>query len=199
MLKKKDWKELLQEFSDKVGKRELLIQSKIDGLQEQGAAIQTKIKENSNHMIELEMNGDMGGAEKVKNENRQLRLQLEEIQDSIAGYESQFGTSHDFFIKDLDKIRDAANKAEEERTQWRDDTISKRNDLEAKIKKFEEQILEINHELRISKTIKEELCRSSYLTLIDPRANSLSDYDKSNFMKCWLSGVETEHFFKRNA
>lgn len=196
MLKNKDWKELMQEFNDKVDKRENLIQSNIDGLQEKAQVIQTKIKENSDLMIESEMNEDTNGVENFKKENRRLRLDFEEIKDSIAGYENQLGTSRNFFAQDLDKIRVAANKAEEERIRWTNDTVSKRKDLESKTKEIEKQINEINYELRCSRSVTEQLDHYHHLTTLDPRAKTLNDYEKKSFINSWLSGDNVERYFK---
>ncbi|WP_422657362.1 hypothetical protein ACK8P5_16570 [Paenibacillus sp. EC2-1] len=198
MLKKKDWKELLQEFSDKVEKREQLIQSNINGLQEQVAVIQAKIKENSDQMIEFEMSEDnTSGVEKFKKENRKLRLELEEIQDSIAGYENQLGTSRDFYGKDLDKIRDAANKAEEERIRLEQESFSKRDALKSKIKEIEKQINEIECETIGRSSIEILLNHYPYLATIDPRAYSLKDHGKHLFIRSWLAGHDTEQYFKK--
>ncbi|WP_019913185.1 hypothetical protein [Paenibacillus sp. HW567] len=196
MFKNKDWKELMQEFKDKVDKREVLIQSNIDGLQEKVEVIKGKIKDNADKMIEAEMNEDTNGLEKFKKENRKLRLDLEEIQDSIAGYETQIGTSRNLFVKDLDKIRDAANKAEEERIRWTDEIVSKRKDLESEIKEIEKQISEINNELIFSRAVTEQLEYSSYLIYIDPRSKSLKDYEKKSFINSWLSGDSLDRYFK---
>lgn len=195
MLKKKDWKELLQEFSDKVDKREKLIKGKIDDLQEQEQIIQTKIKDNSDQMIELEMNEDTGGVEKFKKENRTLRDELEEIKDAISGYENQLGTSHDHYARDLDKIRVAANKAEEERIQRDQDTRSRRDGLEAKIDELKKQIEQINHELRFSRTTVEDL--RWQLSHIDRRASKLPFHEQENFIKRWLADGDTESFFNK--
>jgi len=196
MLKKRDWKELLQEFRDKVEKRENLIQSKIDGLQEQAASIHAKIKENSDQMIDFEMNEDFVGVEKFKKENRKLRTELEEIQDSIAGYESQLGTSRDHFAKDLDKVRDAANRADEEQKRWQEESVSKREALEAEIEELTKQIKEINFNLQIRRTAAEEMNQFQYLYSIEPRAVDLREYLRPGFLKSWLRGHDTADYFK---
>ncbi|WP_342439976.1 hypothetical protein NSS79_15210 [Paenibacillus sp. FSL L8-0436] len=196
MLKSKGWKELMQEFNDKVDKRESLIQSNIDGLQEKAQVIETKIKENSDQMIESEMNEDNNGVEKFKKENRRLRLELEEIQDSISGYENQLGTSRAFYAKDLEKVRIAANKAEEERIRRTDEIISKRKDLESEIKGIEKQISEINNELIFSRSVTDQMDNYSYLVTLDPRTKNLKDYGKGEFIKSWLSGDDVERYFK---
>lgn len=200
MLKKKDWKELLQEFIDKVNKREELIQSKIDGLQEQAASIQAKIQENSDQMIDLEMNEDFVGVEKFKKENRKLRTELEEIQDSIAGYKSQLGTSRDHFAKDLDKVREAANRADEEQKRWLEESISKRKALEAEIEELTKQVKEINFNLQISRTAAEEMDSYHYLIHIEPRALDLKEYLRPGFLKSWLQGRDDteDQYFKNN-
>lgn len=197
MLKKKDWKEMIQEFSDKVDKREKLIQGKIDDLQEQAQIIETKIKDNSGRMIELEMEGDTGGVATIKKENRDLRIELEGIQDAIEGYKSQLGTARDYYAKDLEKIRAAVNKAEEEHIQWGKDTRAKRDDLESKIDELKQQVEQINNELRFARTISEEM-EWGYIKHIDPRVDSLKDYEKQNFIKSWMAGHDTERFFKEN-
>lgn len=196
MLKKKDWKELLREFGDKVEKRENLIQSKIDGLQEQAKIIQAKIKANSDQMIDLEMNEDTSGVEKLKKENRKLRAELEEIQDSITGYESQLGTSRDHFAKDLDKVRDAANKADEEQKRWQEESVSKRKALEAEIEELTKQVKDINFNLQISRTAAEEMDSFHYLLHIEPRALDLKEYLRPGFLKSWLRGHDTADYFK---
>ncbi|MFF2907678.1 hypothetical protein [Paenibacillus sp. NPDC057934] len=196
MLKSKSWKELMQEFVDKVNKRENLIQSNIDELQEKAQVIQTKIKENSDLMIEAEMNEDTNGVEKFKKENRKLRLDIEEIQDSIAGYENQVGTSRNFFSKDLDKVRDAAIKAEEERKRWTEDTVSKRKDLESQIKELKNQISGINNELIFSRSVTQELEYSSYLGYIEPRTKSVRLHETKSLINSWLSGYSLDGYFK---
>ncbi|MHA2852851.1 hypothetical protein ACXZ7E_02605 [Paenibacillus lautus] len=195
MLKKKDWKELMQEFVDKVDKREQLIQDKIDELKKQGAIIQTKIRENSDQMIELEMNEDTNSVEKFKKENRNLRLQLDEIQDSISGYESQLGTSRDYYAKDWDKIRAAAKKAEEDRIIQEKAANAEIDDLQAKIDELKEQREQKKRKLQFSRTTIEEL--SGQLRHIDPRAIQLSHYTQQAFIKTWLHGGNTESYFEK--
>ncbi|MED5015943.1 hypothetical protein P9847_01345 [Paenibacillus chibensis] len=197
MLKKKDWKEMIQEFSDKVDKREKLIRGKIDELKEQEEIIQTKIKDNSGRMIELEMEGDTSGVTTIKKENRDMRIELEEVQDAIEGYKSQLGTARDYYAKDLEKIRAAVNKAEEEHFQWKQDTRSRRDGLEAKIEDLKKQVEQINNEIVFTRTISEEM-EWGYITRIDPRVDSLKDYEKQNFIKSWMSGHDTERFFKKD-
>ncbi|PQP89669.1 hypothetical protein [Paenibacillus sp. AR247] len=197
MLKKKDWKELMQESIEKVDKREQLIQGKINDLQEQEEVIQTKIKDNSSRMIELEMDGDTGGVATIKKENRDLRIELQEIQDSIEGYKGQLGTARDYYAKDMDKIRAAANKAEEERLQQRKADHARLDELQAQIDELEKQMEKTRNELRFSRSVSEELTHFSYLNHIDSRAYSLSAYEQQSFIKSWLAGEDTESYFNK--
>ena len=187
MLKSKSWKELMQEFNDKVDKRENLIQSKIDDLQEKAQVIETKIKDNADQMIEAEMSEDLNGAEKYKKENRRLRLELEEIQDSIAGYENQLGSSRAFYAKDLEKVRIAANKDEEERIRWTNEIRSKKEGLESKIKEIEKEISEIVYELKCSRSVAEQMDNYYLLTTLDPRAKTLKELDKTFFIRSCIT------------
>ncbi|MEK5641940.1 hypothetical protein BK138_08510 [Paenibacillus rhizosphaerae] len=195
MLKKKDWKELLQEFLDKVDKREQLIQGKIDDLQEQAQIIKTKIKDNSDQMIELEMSEDTTGIEKFKKENRTLRIELEEIQDSIDGYKTQLGTSRDYYAKDMEKIRAAANKAEEERLQQYNANHARLDELQAQIDELKKQMENTRYELRASRTTVEDLKWKFHL--IDPRLGEIPSYEQENFIKIWLAGEDTERYFDK--
>lgn len=189
MLKKKDWKELLQEFSNKVDKREQLIKGKIEDLKEQEEVIQTKIKDNSGRMIELEMDGDTSGVAAIKKENRDFRIELEEIQDSIEGYKSQLGTARDYYANDLDKIRTAANKAEEERLQQDKANYARLDELQAKIDELKEQMEKTRNELQFRRTTVEDLKWQFHH--IDPRVSKIPDYEKENFIKMWLAGEDT--------
>lgn len=186
MFKNKDWKELLQEFIDKVDAREELIQSKIDGFHEQGASINAKIRENSARMIELEMAGDTGAVEKFKKENQKLRLELEEIKDSVAGYANQLGTSRDQYAGDLKKIQLAAKKAEEERLEQERMSMARLDELEAEIDKLKEQMEQTKNELRYGRTTAEDL--KWQFRHIDPRVTKLPDYEQEQVIKSWLAG-----------
>lgn len=194
MLKKKDWKELLQEFTDKVDKRERLIQSKINGFEEQARVIKVKIKENSAQMIELEMS-ENSNVERFKKENQKLRLELEEIRDSISGYENQLGTSRNFYAKDLDKVRDAANKAEEERLEEVKADYALLDDLEAKMDEIKKKMEQTRNKLQFSRTTVEDLKWN--FSNIDSRVTNLSYHEQEYAIKSWLSGGDIESFFKK--
>lgn len=199
MLKKKDWKELMQEFIDKVNKREQMIQSKIDDLKKQERTIQAQIKNNSGHMIELEMNEDMSSAEKIKKENKQLRLQIEEIQDSIAGYENQLGTSRDLYAKDLDKIRTAVKKAEEERVQRGKDLFAEMDEVDEKIEALKKEREQLSNDYHFNNARKERHSLEQYIEYLDSRAGTIEYADREQFILRWLSGNtdEIDNFFKK--
>lgn len=197
MLKKKEWKELIEEVGRKIDKREQMIESKIADLQEQGNSIQAKIKDNSGRMIEFEMEGDTAGVEVIKKENKELRNELEEIQDSIAGYQNQLGTSREYYAKDMDKIRAAVKKAEEERLQRDKIAFARLDELQAKMDELKKQMEKTRFELQISRPVSEELTSFQYIVLIDQRAYyQLKEYERQSFIKSWLSGDDTERYFK---
>lgn len=199
MLKKKDWKELMQELKNKVDEREQMISNKIDDLRNQGQAVQMKIKENNAQMIEFEMNEDMNSAEKIKKENKQLRLQLEEIQDSISGYENQLGSSYGHYAKDMDKIRVAVNKATEERVQHRKDLSARMDEVDGEIDTLKKEREKLLNEYHFSGAVTETSSLLSYIEYLDPRAKNIDYRDREQFILRWLSGDpnQIESFFKK--
>lgn len=198
MFKKKTLQQHIDEFTRKVDSRESKIYSKIRELEEQASSIQSQIKSQSAKIVELELNG--GSPEQVdvaKKSNRELRLQLEEIQDSIGGYQSQLEHGPSLYAEDLEKIRQAAKDATADRKKEMEELSSTIDDKKAQIKALEKELDQIRHKWNALYQYDDYYTFSSMLSYIDPRTTKLRESEKESFLRHWLSGSthNIERFF----
>lgn len=198
MLKKKTLQQHINEFRNKVDSRESKIRSKIESLEEQASAMQIQIKTQGAKIVELELSGNNSGQiDEMKKSNRELRLQLEEVQDSIGGYQNQLEHGPSLYAEDLEGIRQAANEAASDRKKEMEELMSKANDVKSQIESLKKELEQINHKWYVLYQYDDYYTFSSFLSYIDPRVTQLRDTEKDRFLKHWLSGSSSlENFFK---
>ncbi|MNW38873.1 hypothetical protein D3C74_159510 [compost metagenome] len=198
MFEKKTLQQHINEFTRKVDSRESKIHSKIRELEDQVESIQSQIKSQAAKIVELELNG--GSPEQVdvtKKSNRELRLQLEEIQDSIRGYQSQLEHAPSLYAEDLKTIRQAAKDATADRKKEMEELSSKVDDKKAQIESLQKELEQIKHEWNVLYHHDDYYTFSSMLSYIDPRVTKLDHSKKEQFLKDWLSGSSSlERYFK---
>lgn len=188
----------ISEFKNKVASRESKVATKIRSLEEQASAIQVQIKSQTDKIVELDLNGDdPKKIDEVKKTNRELRLQLEEIQDSIVGYRNQLEHNSTLYDKDLEGIRQAAHKAAADRKMEKGKLDSTISDKEAQIQTLEKEVAKIRTEAYILGQYDDYYTLSSILSYIDPRAAKLSHSEQDRFIKEWVSGSSSlDRYFK---
>lgn len=198
MFKKKTLQQHINEFRNKVDSRESTILSRIKSLEEQASAIQTQIKSQSAKIVDLELNGNNSGQiDDIKKSNRQLRLELEEIQESIEGYQNQLEHDPSLYAEDLEAIRQAGNDAISDRKKEMGELISKANDLESQIESLRKELEQIRNKWYILHQHNDYYTFSSILSYIDPRVTKLNSTEEEQFLNDWLSGSSSlENYFK---
>ncbi|SDF05102.1 hypothetical protein SAMN04488542_10571 [Fontibacillus panacisegetis] len=198
MFEKKTLQQHINEFTRKVDSRESKIHSKIRELGEQAASIQSQIKLQADKIVELELNsGSPEQIDAAKKSNRELRLQLDELQDSIVGYQNQLERDPSLYAKDLEGIRQAANKAAADRKREMEKLSSTVDDKKAQIQALEKELAQVRHEWNVLYHHDDYYTFSSMLSYIDPRVTKLDHSKKEQFLKDWLSGSSSlERYFK---
>lgn len=186
-------------FKNKAASRESKVTTKIQSLEEQASAIQMQIKSQTDKIVELDLNGDdPKKIDEVKKSNRELRLQLEEIQDSIVGYRDQLEHNSTLYDKDLEGIRQVAIKAAADRKIEREKLISTINDKEAQIQTLEKELAQIRIDAYLLGEYDDYHNLISIFSYIDSRASKLKGSEQYEFFKAWLSGHSKEGFFAKN-
>lgn len=188
----------INEFKNKVGSRESKVYTKIQSLEEQASAIQMQIKSQTDKIVELDINGeDPKKIDEMKKSNRELRLQLEEIQDSIVGYRDQLEHNSTLYDKDLEGIRQAAHKAAADRKKEMEELSAMVDDKKAQIQAIEKELDQISHKWSLLYQYNDYYALSSLLSYIDPRAAKLSHSEQEQFIKEWVSGSSSlDRYFK---
>lgn len=195
MFEKKTLQQHINEFTEKVQARESKINSKIIELEGEATAVRARIKNQNSQIVELDMADDQAGANKIRKSNRDLRLQLDEIQDAIEGYQSQLEGS-DQYSKELEKIREAGNKATQERIQKDKDLSEQRSAVEAQIDSLKDKLKQIQHEQYVNSFSREIDTLRPVITYIDPRARTLDYSKQEGFIERWLGGSSSfDSFF----
>jgi chromosome segregation ATPase len=197
MFEKKTLQQHIDEFVGQVNERNNKIRSKIKGFEAQADSIETTINEQSSTMVELELAGDTAGAEKLQKNNRQLRLQLEEVRDSIKGYQSQLGKRNAQYNKELDKVRVASNKAREERFEHGKKLIERREALENQLSEMKQKIESLRHEIHVNDSRTEVSAIRQLLPYIDSRSTKLGYLEQDQFIINWMGNGPLESFFEK--
>lgn len=188
----------INEFKKKVDSRESKVDAKIRSLEEQASAIQVQIKSQTDKIVEFELNGeDPKKIDEVKKSNRELRLQLEEIQDSIVGYRDQLEHNSTLYDKDLEGIRQAAHKAAADRKKEMEELSAMIDDKAAQVQALEKELEQIRNKRYFLSQYDDYYTFSSLLSYIDPRAAKLSHSEQERFIKEWVSDPSSlERYFK---
>lgn len=196
MFTKKTLQQQINDFKEKVYARETKISSRISELEAEAASIKAKVKTQTAEIVELEMSGNSSDIGKLQKSNREMRMQLEEIQDSIQEYKDQLGDRTNPFVKDLEKLRIAGNKVTEERLKNEKALRAESAALETQIEDLKSKLEKINHELYASGAHTEVDTLKQIAVYLDPRATGLSYYEQNNFIKKWLGGSSLKNFFR---
>jgi hypothetical protein len=197
MFEKKTLQQYINEFVGQVDEREDKISSKIKEFEAQADSIETAINEQSSAMVELEIAGDTAGAEKLLKNNRQLYIQLQELRDSIKGYQSQLGKRNAQYSQGLDKVRVASNKAREERIAHSKKLYERRTALEKGISNMEQKLNLLKQEIYIHDSKTEENVIRQLLPYIDHRSTKLGYLEQNQYIKNWMGGAPLESFFDK--
>lgn len=199
MYKNEQLNQRINEFKKKVDSKEAKVDAKIRSLEEQASAIQAQIKSQSAKIVELELNGESPNQiDEAKKSNRELRFQLEELKDSIVGYQNQLLRDPSLYAKDFEGIRQAAIKADADRKIEREKLVSTINDKEAQIQTLEKELAQIRTDAYLLGEYDDYHNFISIFSYIDPRTSKLIGPEQERFLKAWLSGSNTEGFFTKN-
>lgn len=196
MFTKKTLQQQINDFKEKVYARETKISSRISELEAEAASIKAKVKAQTAEIVELEMSGNSSDIGKLQKSNREMRMQLEEIQDSIQEYKDQLEDRTTPFVRDLEKLRIAGNKAAEERLENEKALRAESAALETQIEDLKSKLKKINSDLYISGASTEVDTLKQIAVYIDPRATGLGFYEGKNFINNWLGGASLKNFFK---
>ncbi|CAM3464102.1 hypothetical protein EDM52_18505 [Brevibacillus invocatus] len=187
----------VNEFLSKVNEQEGKIRSKIEELEFLFDSLTDKVKVQTAAMIELEIAGDNAGAEKIMKSNRQLRLQIDEIKDSIQGYRSQLGQGYQLG-KELDKVKAAAIQADKDRVERVNNLHKQGEQLAQQIADLKMKREQVMLDWRVSYSRTTEMDLVGIASYIDPRATALSLTEKETLIRKWMSGETIEDFFSKS-
>lgn len=196
MSEKKSLQQHINEFQNKVRAQESKIANRINDLKVQASKLRTTIKDQSSKIVELEMFEDSTGISELQKNNREMRLQLEEIQDSIQSYEEQHSNQKKLYAKDLEKLRTVANKAAEERIKEIDGLGLEAIEIESQIEALNHKLKQVRHEGYVLEMRTEVNDLKQIISYIDPRANELDFFKKEQLIKNWLGNYPTESLFE---
>ncbi|ULO05158.1 hypothetical protein H1230_18790 [Paenibacillus sp. 19GGS1-52] len=182
------------DFTRSVDARSRKINSKLQELNVKSDAIRVKINENAAELVDLEISGDSAGSARLQKSNRQLRLELDEISDQIAGYQAQLskGSQHE---KELEKIRSTVQKATAERIENYNRMTEERDAIREQIKVLQSKANDINNRLPSANVDSEYNQLLPLLDYIDPRITQLSYNEKNELVRRWADGRSIDIYF----
>jgi uncharacterized coiled-coil DUF342 family protein len=200
MFGSKNLDELVKGFVEKYNSRVSKIEAKLRDLESGSQRFNAKIKELTGQLVQFEMDDDAAGADKCRKEIRRLRLELSDNEDLASGYREQlYSAAGSFLEKDVDKIKAAAVKSEEERKE-------RQQAIREEVEELKRQKRELDN--KIDRLVNESTRSSDYLTIqtikpvvqIAEQKFSKLDYSKQEaYIRKWMLGGDVEQFFRAPA
>ncbi|AIQ63896.1 hypothetical protein PSTEL_13195 [Paenibacillus stellifer] len=192
MFEKKKVSQLVSEFLEKAARRNSKVSENVAKLKSKTESLNKEISEQTSAMIELEIQGDEAGAEKLRKTSRQLRLELAEAEASIDAYANQVGsgTGHS---KEIEAIRASAIREIKENQELIQAIRDQEEDLDKEMKAIESKRKELSARIESISRSGPENSLSKILIYIDPRTKSLPSFQHDHFLRLWIHSEDTEH------
>lgn len=190
--------ELVGEFLKKTAAWEYKVKENINSLRNQAASIKEKINEQTRAAIESDLHDQTDEAEKYRLSNRDLRLELEEVEASIAAFENQTVGKVDFSAE-IDAIREIARLELEANHEAIKATFEKKADIDLQIKALENQKDHLDTERDRLENFGPTSTLTKILKYIYPAGyRPLPFFEQDNFLKRWIQGSDMSYFKHRD-
>jgi hypothetical protein len=190
----KDLGTVVNEFLKNVEGREKKITDKITALEDEATELEVRIKNQSEELVELEINDNLTGANKLRKSNQDLRIQLAEINDTIQGYNAQLNKPAD--ANSLEKIRLAGAKAMQDRLDLRASLLKESDELEKRIKELEVNKSNTLREWQHAGYNTEIGTLRSVLRFVHQDTRKLSFTQQEELLTSWIRGHALEQYFE---
>jgi hypothetical protein len=196
MFTEKTLDQQVNDFLSTVQARENKITNKINGLNREAGQLKEKIDSDTEKMLELELSDDAKSADEHRNTIRIARARLEEINGEIDGYSNQLKGNNSLFIKELEKIKVTATKAEEQRLDKNRLNLVESEKLKKQRDEIDQKIKQLSHEYTSSSDYETINQLKRVASIIDPRIERLSYGKREDCLKQWVRGGSIDSFFR---
>ncbi|MDK8747551.1 hypothetical protein QP810_09975 [Streptococcus agalactiae] len=173
-----------QKINDRIGEIELKIK-KIESV------IPLKVKE----LVGFEISGDIESQNKCKDEIKQGRQQIVELQDLLDAYNSERNSLVFLTTKEISSIKALGTQIIEERQQKAKELSAERESVKQQIESLSKKEKELWTEYQRVRDEKEEVNQvNRVLKYIDKDALKLGNQER--FIRNWIQGHDTEQLFR---
>lgn len=191
----------LSELVTRIEERKRKISNMIATLGAQAADLKTQIEDQNGLLVQCELDGDEQGQRVAEKEIKKLKGKLEDLQDKIIAYQKESLKPISANPKEAEKIRQAAIKEQELKSQKVEKLANDKKNIEQQIKDLQIQLEEVKFEYSQAlndESVDRELRK--IITSIEPRLNELNGVNRDNairvFMRDWLAGTSiNEHIY----
>jgi len=194
MFKTTDLSTVVNEFLNTVEARRQKITDKITALEDEAAQLEARIKNQSEELVELEINDNLAGANKLRKSNQELRVQLAEINDTIQGYNAQLEKPVE--AKSLEQVRLAGAKARQDRLDLGTALLKESDELEKQIDELKVKNKKVLTEWNHTRYDTEIGTLRRVASYIHPRVQEVPSSKHEELLKDWILGQSVERYFK---
>lgn len=190
---------------EKFLKKEEKISKRVTLLDEQIAEKKSAIQEEKKNLVTLEIDEETGEMDveerdpkQVRKNIKKLETEIDELNDMREAYADVL-SSIDISDKEKQKIKEAALKEQDERSQQLDEKTEELSQIDAQIKELEVRKKQVESERNFLSSDQNKTERHAIkriLKYIEPRHESIKPSHKGNYIECWLHDGDLEQHFE---
>ncbi|WP_058301778.1 hypothetical protein [Gorillibacterium timonense] len=189
--------ELVDAFLRKTKAWENKVQENLGNLRNQQNSLKEKINKQTRTALEHDLQDENEEAAKYRLANKDLRLELEEVEASISEFENHTVGKVDF-TADIKVIQEAANRELHENIKAQEATFGQRAAIDLQIKELEMKKKQLAAERDRLDQFGPGYTVSKIVRFIYPAPiQKLSSYDREAFVRNWIFGEDISYYLPR--
>ncbi|KZZ82516.1 hypothetical protein [Bacillus sp. SJS] len=182
----------LEELMDKAFEKKKKVESLLEGVKREVAAVEDSIQLQNQTLVELEIEEEKSGQDACKKEIRKLIIQKDELNSRMKAYQEQLkrGVLNQ---KEMDALRKAYSREHELMEEELNGFYSERKETENQIRQLENKAKELQFKIEMLSNKKSGLSKNrNILTCLDPRTERFDFLIKEQILSGWFKGHDME-------